>query len=718
MAPSNPASGSARKVAGLASDGTNEAERKQSEQAMAKMQDFLKGYAPTHFKHEKDLVQGRYHVNLSRAIPEFDTEFTRAYEATDPTEPGKHFFAKICEPARVQRWRVLENFQHIEHRAVIQIKAVGPVLLSAGNQERLAVVYEQPLGRKLSELVKSRKISGNPHYLLEHILIPIITGLEHFTQLDISHGLINPDNVYYDEQTAILGPCASEPCGFAQPFMFESLERMQAHPAGKGEGSTLHDYYALAVLLLYILHGPDHFSGFTPEALMFHILKDGAYHTLMRDKEVPEIFYDFLRGTLTQSPEDRWTDKQLKAWLGGKRYNVLPPPTPADAVRPFEFKDILVNNRRELAHLFAQDWLHMLHAIQGATLSHWVTVSLRNKELADQVSRLCRNALEAAGKNDILTSEMLMNIVLLLDQIGPLRIRQIALHVEGINTMFAEMYVQKNTVELQFLAKFVETNMINYWVTMQEKRKPDFEISERLNELIQKLDRLRNCIRNSGFGFGLERVLYDLNADMPCQSEIFENSYVKTLPQLLKHLDKIATNFTGDDIVDRHVAAFIASKLQIQNEIRLNEISSIPALATSRNMVALYLLAMVQERVEPMRLPGLTHWFSLRLLPLMDSIHSKTLRQKMKTMIANMAPLGLLQKMADLMITADYAEADSNGFEKALEQYRRNAAEIISLKQPERLERDTHKMGLNMATLLAYSGLLFSVMYIIRGFTS
>lgn len=712
-----PPLGTTKKVSGSAFHGPVEVERKQSEQAIAKMQDFLREYIPGHFKNEKDVLNG-YMIDLSKPMQEFDTEFSRAYEVKNPPEPNKQFFAQICDQGHVQRYQVMEALNQIDHRAVMQIRAYGQVPLTAGNVERMAVIYEVPQGRKLSELIKAKKFRHNSHFLLEHVLIPLLTGLECFTQMDISHGLINPDNIYFDEQTAILGPCVTEPCGYAQPFLYESVERMQAHPSGKGEGSILQDYYALAVTLLYILHGPEHFAGFTRDSLMYYILKDGPYQTLMRDRDVPEIFYDFLRGILTLSPEERWTEKQLRTWLGGKRYNVLPPPTPSDGVRPFEFKDMQVNSRRELANLFAHDWMNMLVALQGSNLSHWVTVSLRNKELADQISRLCRGALEAAGKNDALCSEILMNIVLLLDQIGPLRIRELGVHVEGINTLFVDMYTQKMAQELQFLAKFIETNMINYWIAMQEKRNPDFEITPRLLELMQRLDKLRSGIRNSGFGFGMERILYDLNPDLPCQSELFDGMYVRTLPQMLKHLDRLSSNTQSEEIVDKHIAAFIASKLMIHNEIRLNEISSIPALATSRHMIALYLLAMAQNRIEPMRLPGLTNWFAIKLLPLMDSIHSKTLRQKMKTMITSLAPLGLTQKLADLMITADYAEADCNGFEKALQTYQNNTAEIFSLKQPERLEQEAHRMGLNMASTLAYAGMIFSALYFLRGLTS
>jgi hypothetical protein len=210
-------------------------------------------------------------------------------------------------------------------------------------------------------------------------------------------------------------------------------------------------------------------------------------------------------------------------------------------------------------------------------------------------------------------------------------------------------------------------------------------------------------------------MLYDLNPDMPCISDLFENRHIKTLPQLLRQLDRLAPTLEGEDIVDRHISAFIGSKLGMFNEIRLHELSSIPTLATNRVIIALYLLSKVQERVEPMRLPGLTHWFAIRLLPLMDTIHSKTLRQKLKTMLIGLAPLGLTQKLSELLITADFAVADYNGFQKALSTYYRNAQEIEKLKMPERLERETQRMGLNMASMLAYGGLLFSIFYMMSG---
>lgn len=697
---------------------TPDAERQKTEQTQAKLREFLRDYQPSKAPPEPDTLQGRYKINLSNALTEFSTDFAKAYEATDTGDNHAPCVAYILEPGRVHRQRIIERLMAIEHRAVLPLKAAGLVELSTGNAERFVVIYQRPSGQPLSEWVEQKRLSHSPHYLLEHIFIPLLTGLEHFSAMDITHGLLNPANIYFDGKVAVMGQCVAGPCGHGQPFCFESVERMQSHPCGKGEGTISQDHYAVAVLLLYCVHGQAHFAPFTPENLMPKMLKEGAYNALMRDREVPEIFYDFLRGVVTLSPEERWGEKQIKTWLGGKRYNVLPPPPPSEAVRPFEFKDMLISNRRELAHLFASDWVGMVPALANSTLAHWVTVSLRNKELAELIARLCRTAIDLSGKNDTQLAEILSNIVLLLDQLGPVRIRGMAFHVEAIGSMTAEVMAQNATVELQFLAKFVETNMVNYWITMQTKRQPDFHLDDRLNDLVHRLDRLRNCIRNSGHGFGMERMLYDLNPDLACQSPLFQDRCVRSLPQLLRQLDKTCNKIEGDEIIDRHISAYIASKLQIHNEIRLNELASIPALATSKLMIALHLLAMVQERVEPMRLPGLTHWFAVRLLPMMDSIHSRTLRQKMKTMLVNIAPLGLTPKLAELLISADYAAADSAGFEKALNSYRKNAAEIHSLKQPERLERETHRMGLNLATLLAYGGLIFSVLYIIRGFAS
>lgn len=679
-----------------------------------KLSEFLRRYAPVG-ETPKDILDDRYAIDLSTPIPELDTPNAKAYAATDNMEPSKLLYAHVCLPGKIQRYRIISLLTGLENRHLVQIIAAGPVTLSTTNSEQLVIFYERPVGIRLSDLMKRKRIPANQAFIIEHILSPLANALQSFAELEISHGMVNPDNIFISD-VAMLGPCVSEPCGYAQPYVYESVERIQAMPGGKGEGSVAHDYYALAVTLLYILHGPEHFSHFTQESLVRALLKQGAYNALMQEKEVPEVFYDFFRGVLTLGVEERWNNRQIMPWLAGKRYNVLPPPPPQDAVRPFEFGEHLVNTRRELAHLFSSDWEHMIASLHNNQLSHWVSVSLRNKELSDVVTRLSRTAYDQSNKNETQTSEALMNIVMLLDPSGPIRIKHLSMHVDGMDTMCAELYVNKSNAELQLLAKFIESNMVNYWLDLQQKmHKNEFKIPHGVHTLNMKLERLRSTIRNHGYGFGLERMLYDLNPEMPCISPTLSGKHVTTLADLLIELDKIAPTLSDDDDpIDRHIAAFIASKLSWQHEIRLHELANVPALATNRAIIALYMLATAQERASSVRVPGLSHWLILRIFPLLTHIHSRTLRKKLKTALISYAPLGYLPKIAELLVSASHIADDFYEFQKALETFRQNAIAIQDFQRADNIEYDSVRMGFNIARMVAYICMFGSFFLVMR----
>ncbi len=147
--------------------------------------------------------------------------------------------------------------------------------LSRPEEERFVIFYERPQGKKLSELLAQNQHPMNLQFLCDRIIAPLAAAINQFGELDITHGAINPDNIYFDD-IAVLGPCVSEPCGYSQPFYCEPLERMQALPAAKGEGSTGQDYYALAITVLHAMHGSSHFAHFTPE------IADARHHARRR----------------------------------------------------------------------------------------------------------------------------------------------------------------------------------------------------------------------------------------------------------------------------------------------------------------------------------------------------------------------------------------------------------------------------------------------------
>ncbi|MDE3060227.1 MAG: protein kinase family protein [Pseudomonadota bacterium] len=677
-------------------------------QAAARLREFLGHYRPAAPEPKTDLLQDRYRIDLSMPLPEFNRPFAQAFTASDMSDSNRQLIAHVCAPGSIQRPRVINALRNISHANILSMVAAGPVTLSRSEDERFVVFHERPAGKTLAEYLAANKARINQQFLCDRIIAPLASAIQQFSELDIAHGSINPENVYFTD-VAILGPCVLEPCGYAQAFYYEPLERLQALPSAKGEGSTAQDYYALAALLLYGLFGPEHFAKLDRESLIRLILKEGVYNAMTRQKEMPEMFYDFFRGMLCQKTSDRWDYRYVKQWLDGKRYNVLPPPTPAEAIRPFEFGGQQANTRRELAHFLYTDWDKMAEPLQNGKLTQWVAVSLRNKTLAEQVTRLSRSVAEMSAKHDIQLAEQLMHALALLDPDGPIRIKRLSLFPDGIDSLCADLYASKSQQDLQLLMRFIEFNMVNYWMEMQ-RRGGEYAVPASINTALTRLERLRTCLRNSGYGFGLERMLYELNPDLPCLSPALQSWHVTTLPAMLKRLDQLAPQLPKEDEpLDRHIAAFIASKLGLQHDIRLHDLAAIPQMASSRAVLALYLLTQAQQKTADLVLPGLTHWLALRILPALEHVHSRTLRHKIKSVLMERARTGRLQLLAELVIDAEYASADQAGFQQAWTIYQVNQARIQSYRKGTLIAHESGRLGVMMAKAFAYLGLLVSL---------
>lgn len=676
------------------------------------LSDFLRRYQRPEGEPRRDILEGRYQINLAEPLPEFDTKTARAYAATDMADSTRRFFALVCSHGTLQRYHVIQPLKNAPHVNLLPLMAAGVVALSQPQEERFVIIYERPLGKKLSQLLVESPGVVTDHFITRNIITPLASAIDHLSKMGIPHGSINPANIYFHE-TAVLGDCVSMPCGDNQPFYYEPVERMQALPAAKGEGISTQDYYALAVLTLQLLHGPGHFADFNPTALIGAILREGAYAVLTRNKENPEVFYDFLRGTLYQTPKDCWDYTQIKLWIEGKRFNMLVPPGPIPASRPFEFQDMEAGNRRELAHLLYTRFDLIAPILETGQLTQWVLTGLRNKELSDLISQAGKSALEAQGKKEVAYNEHIMRLLVLLDPEGPVRLGKLSFHIDGMETLCASLFMAKADTELQLLSRFIEFNAQNF-VLEQRRKNPAYQVPSATNTTITKLDKLRVSIRNTSLGFGPERILYDLNPDMACQSRLFDGLNISNLPALLVKLDQLAPRLSNEqDPIDRHIAAFLASKLNIQYDIRLPELSGLPSLASNKAVIALHMLSLAQAKTGMIQLPGLTHWLGLRILPLLESIRSRVLRDHMKIMLISRAQSGSLTALAELIISGEYASADHQGFSDAWTAFQANAVQINSYRKGENIEKTSQGLGLFLSKSFAYVAFFITLFIII-----
>ncbi|MEZ5691594.1 MAG: hypothetical protein R3D71_08015 [Rickettsiales bacterium] len=687
---------------------------------------FLRGYG-TGDDHDKssrvDILENTFKIDLNLPLADFSFESAKAYGATNIKTDESDYFALVCEPDSIPRTDIAFPLINSPHNNITVLVSHGIVELSRTGDERMVFLYRKPKGTKLSKLISASKSPPSVDFICSYIIYPLAAAIEHLnSNIGVTHGLINCDNIYFDtsENTvgAVLGPCITESSGLSQPFYYESIERMQALPAGKGNGSGAQDYYALAVVVLHIIYGMNHFDGLTKEQLIRNILKAGAFDALARNKDMNEIFYDFFRGMLSYSTHDRWNYRYLKAWLDGKRYNVMPTPPPHEAIRPFDFEDGHAYTRKEVAHLFFRHWKSVPEVFIDGTLSSWVVISLRNKELNEYLNSVSKIIIGNNRNKDSYIDEHIMRVISVFDPFGPVRLKNLSFHMDGINSLLANSVLKGVESDQNLIMKFIELSMFNFIVDQKNKYIDKYEENEKysIDTAVTRLEKLRGIIRNNGLGFGVERIFYDLNPRTKCISPLLKGKYVSTLPILLRTLDRMAPQlYNNSDPIDRHIAAFVASHLSIQHELHITSLDDQPSLAKSNVMIALKMMALAQHRARINHLPGLTNWFAIRILPLLDVIRSRTLKRKLVVMLANAARSGSLQKMEEVLISSGYAHAESVAFEQAVRTFKKNAADIEYYTKKEMIGIHSKQLGAKMAHYVAIAALIISFIISIRG---
>ena len=224
-----------------------------------------------------------------------------------------------------------------------------------------------------------------------------------------------------------------------------------------------------------------------------------------------------------------------------------------------------------------------------------------------------------------------------------------------------------------------------------------------------KLQRARQYMKNKAFGFGLERILYELNTSLPCQSPILMPYHVTTAADALKTLDALAPTLAPDTaFTDRHLAAFIAAKIDMGKEIKLNDLTNVPALATNQELIVLRILAKAQQKQNKLVLVGLSTWAAMRIEKMIDEIHNRIIRKRLKLQLKKLASSGSLVEVLGSIINRDMVTRDLDGFSEALALHSLGQEKILRLENEDVVSFKARDMGGRIATNICYTAMVIT----------
>jgi hypothetical protein len=315
---------------------------------------------------------------------------------------------------------------------------------------------------------------------------------------------------------------------------------------------------------------------------------------------------------------------------------------------------------------------------------------------------LCANG-EKKGANHI------SRISILLDPIGPVRYKGLVTMPHAMGPVLADAFRTKDKKKINLIVDCIGSGTAIKWYGAQSQRDQFMYEAE-----LKGMRRVQALLRHSGPGYGIERCLYMLNPGYPCQSDILQGKFVADAYDLLPALESlVANNGKLPTILDRHLTAFIASRIKanIDRLLAALETSQGDAFLTKLGMLSL--LAAVQSKHGPSELPHLCAWLAKELEPAVDRFKSKTLRDQMRTNLIAQSGGGNLVNLHNCLNNDNALKRDEAARKMATREFAGAAKEIATLESKEfhdSVQRLGWRIASGISTCFAFATAIFVMM--------
>lgn len=616
-------------------------------------------------------LDGRFKIFHGSPVPEMSSAHVRAYIAADARDPIGQRMALVCGPDLPARLEMAKNMKGVERSGVLRLYDVGLVDWPGSSAKRLAFIYDLPEGGALWSGNAPRDQWTAPK-LITHFLHPLAGALGEYFHRNATHRGIRPTNLFWlDEKRTriVLGPSFHVPAGFDQPAAFEPIERAMADPEGRGTGTREDDMFALGMTLLAFAQGSMPGQGLDPDEQLARRIDRGSFDGLADLQRIGPQVMEVLRGLCNDWEPDRWTLEHLKRFLDGKRQQItVTAPPILRAAKGYRFAGREYKNPRDLAHGLGRRWEQAVTVLRNGDVAAWIRNTLGDHKLHDRLMSAVR---EPSGDPNPTYSDALTvtRASIVLDPMAPIRFRGHSVLVDGLGTALA--VAMRKPGGGPIFADLVRSRVIGLW-TMLHKSAGGTGLPP-----AGFVERIGKWIEDPAPGNGIERVLYELNPNLPCFSELAAGLWISEPEHVLEALEAAAGS--GHRPIDRHIAAFLAVHAGA-DPAQIKALMNPDHVDLNGGMSILRLLSDLQERFGPPFVPRLTAWCATLVRSQVDGINHLPLRQSQIERLNRVSEEGNLKALLELVDNEKMREVDHWGFDAAKEAYVAAGIEMVEIR--------------------------------------
>ena len=531
----------------------------------------------------------------------------------------------------------------------------------------------------------------------------------------LTHRGVRVDNLYYTDSSGtsvVLGECCSAPPGRDQPAVYEPLTSAAADPDARGEETIASDLYALGVTVLALISGEDPAQGRDPATLLASKLALGSYGALVGSQRFDTALNALLVGLLLDDPERRWNLDRLRRWTEGLFDSSQRAASSRRAVRSFSFMDQEYFYPGLLAMALSRHPNEAVEVIGQGRVEKWFRNVLSDTGGADTV-REAALRFSSTGENRV-SAELIARVCLALDPEGPIRFDHVSTTASGVGPALAQAFADGDRKRLKSMSELFRSSLL-----LELSALASTGVSRMLPVYV--CTALQNYVRDrTGVGAGLERCLYELNTGLACQSSLTSNGCPISLARLMSSLDRAAgaDSMPADALLDRHIAAFIASRDK-SFEKYLLRVSRLPPDSPLRTLEIVNVFARLQKGLRTGPLHGMTAAAARALQPIIDRLKSTVRREVLTRNLARLVSTGDIGAILSGLDIHQAAKTDQREYVAAVAYFRALGERINLLRNNGNYRLlMSIQQGYWIATLLALIGLTVSVSFTVFGFAA
>ncbi len=611
---------------------------------------------------EKITVNNRFDIDPSRPLSDFEHEMAEAYECTAFESGAADHIAFVMKGRAPVRLDVVSSMVNTEIGGLMTLRTATVIDWPQSESQRYALIYRRPGGNAILPRHLQRREPISEDVMRNGIIRPLFYALRDFADRGLFHGNIRPDNVFmtaHDNAEAMLGECASSIPGLIQPAVYETIERGMANKQGKGIGTVLDDIYSFGATIAVLARGNNPLEGRDSDSIIEEKIQRSSFAVLTDGLRLSPGLAEFLRATLNDDPRQRWTLEQVESWVDGTRTTSKPTSVTPKAQRAIDFNNKKYMRMRTLAKDLIHNIPEAVTLIESGHVGKWVERALMDQETADLVNAAISRA-GVGGRTQGYEERLICFVSMALDPTAPIRYKDLRIFPSGIG--YGMAYALNNGSPIQSYAEIIRDRFGWVWMSYKENSTTDPR-----HDGQQRLDQASKMIVRRGIDYGVERVLYELCPHVPCMSDMLVNRYTINCGFLLRGLDAVAAQHRSNRPIDRHIAAFIATRDNRDNTGFLSLLESGDNIRKSLALITLY--QGIQKRYDCPKLISLCEWLSKDAETVAHRFRNQNLKQEIIRQIPKEVKTGSLSRLMALIDNPLQVRKDEYDFVQAGKTY-------------------------------------------------